>query len=493
MFCRKLSAYAVVMCAWAVSQQASAIEIDICKFSMKTPAVFFSNGVGNTPHQARISLKEASLQLKTGAALVAPEGSVATTELLADSTSFVSLYHANNGAVQDISETLLQKARAEARSEDVTWDHIIALAKGLPAPTIAISQMLSAIASFNADEIRRKALTQVAEESRHDLDTITAYLKSKPGARALVIGHSQGTLYANALYESAIALQAAGWWNLPMTVEESVRVVNVGVAADRVAGQMNPADPPQYVTSSNDLVILGLRGLSAAIDLSPPLPTNNGAHFVTSAPGAGLLGFNVDAIQNHGFVSTYLYDGLSRYPLRTLLRNVLLQWVMGYGSTAAASLEFAIDVRSNKGNRAPNDSTSISPGTPLGSFHAAIPFPTLIWGLGAPKGLSTITGLLQSTSCNLNTSHDLRPDSPKNEALLDPIGADLVVGWSAAPSEPAEIVGARYRTVDVSRRPISDWITVNASRFTNTATGSTVSLFDYDMRLRPGSVHLSTR
>jgi outer membrane protein OmpA-like peptidoglycan-associated protein len=314
----KLALAAAACLLVAADASAAFLNAQLCHITPAKQKLFFSNGVGNTPAQAYVSASTAQellLQTPAGAALLEP-------------SRVSNLYHENNGAAQDVAETLLQKARVETANPNIVWDNLVAVARGaVSAQPISLAQLFKALSDFDAERLKQKSLAQIDAEAAKDVQKVVEYLKSNPESRALVVGHSQGTLYANSLMDHSIRAQAAGIWPIAQgDIAKKIRIVNIGAAASYVAGQAAVDRPPQYVTSSNDKVILGLRGAAAAIGLADPMAANNTAAFVRTPPSASPpLGLDPDYALNHGFVSTYLYDTTSNYPAMRLLEYALLE------------------------------------------------------------------------------------------------------------------------------------------------------------------------
>ena len=96
--------------------------------------------------------------------------------------------------------------------------------------------------------------------SGHDLHTILMQIQSEVTTRKiLLVGHSQGTFYTNALYTYLIS------HGVP---KESIAVYNVATPAYEVAGGGN------YLTSSNDALIQSVTTLAQTLKILLPLPTN---------------------------------------------------------------------------------------------------------------------------------------------------------------------------------------------------------------------------
>ena len=464
---------------------AAPIEFNLCKFQIKPHTLFFSNGVGNSIEQAYGSLNQMH--------------EVLTSQSNVDSGEFVTkdiakiLYHANNGLFQDISETLLQKARAEARDVNVTWDNIVSVANGVSTTlTLGMSQLVMAITGFEFDQLKAKSLAQVDLESKADYSLVMQYLNQNPDSRILLVGHSQGTLYANGVYENAVKDKEAGQAFIGELVADRIRVINVGAAADRVAGQVDPANPPQYVTSKLDSVIFALRGLAASVDLNPPLPTNTDAKFNRSVPG--LLGVDTDSLMNHGFVSTYLYDTSSSYPLQKLLRNAMLEHVKPYGNSIVSSLEVEVDLNAPKAQH-PRYVDSTIMYTPNRTFNLteAYKFSNQYFSIDQDAGITTYKSKFQ-ISCDMAKTLNLRPDHPDSATTRD-ITSDklesIVATISTSLANPISVAAARLRVVPSDGSAPSPWSPIDVTRATQVGVYSlNLPLFSYSEFLRPGSMHM---
>ena len=96
--------------------------------------------------------------------------------------------------------------------------------------------------------------------SDYDFKTILMQVQPEVATRQiLLVGHSQGTLYTNSIYEYLIT------HGVP---EESIAVYNVATPAHNVAGNGS------YLTSSNDSLISALIAFAQKLSAPSPLPPN---------------------------------------------------------------------------------------------------------------------------------------------------------------------------------------------------------------------------
>lgn len=96
--------------------------------------------------------------------------------------------------------------------------------------------------------------------SDYDRDTILLQIYPEITTRKiLLLGHSQGTFYTNALYKYLIKNGVT---------EKSISIYNLATPASFVAGNGN------YLTSANDPLVLKVRELAAASGAKEPLPAN---------------------------------------------------------------------------------------------------------------------------------------------------------------------------------------------------------------------------
>lgn len=228
--------------------------------------IYFGNGVMNTPTDWVASRQE--LQAAIG------------TVHQGVPIKYANAYNPSAGLLHDLRTVFAQKI-----SEDpsLSWRLLASTWLGVASDkgawrlhkikdTIRAIEKKSAALRNNALE---KSYTYVDAKV---IDHVAAFTDDivTHGKRVLVVGHSQGGLYANAAYRLL--------HQNPAIKPGSFAVAGVGTAADFVAG--NGA----YVTSDADMVINALRALVApstlAANLSVPLHIND--------------------LSGHSFIHTYL-------------------------------------------------------------------------------------------------------------------------------------------------------------------------------------------
>lgn len=479
-----------------VAEASAPISYSNCSYTPKPYTVAFSNGVGNTVTQATTSLR-LTMQSMGAPDLYSDGSGVNATEDfsgLVQHEDVILLYHANDGIAQDVSETLLQKAQAEA-STPITWGDIVNVLDGASgALPLSMSQMTEAFRQFYMGEVLKKAAARVATEADDDYQKIRAILKADPGARILIIGHSQGTLYANGVYQRALDNEHLEGWGADGYVQNHIRVVNVGAAADRVAGQLNPTAPPQYVTSSVDAVIGGLRILSSSLGLNQPLDANNSAHFSTNVPGSNYLWgrLSSDLLLNHGYVSTYLSDSSSSHPLQKLLKNVLLEDVEISNVSAGQNIEVEIDIQSDGSGSPGCDSSCIGGAGYGGDFFSALPFYESAQGvrLDPTPGITTYKMSYGFSCAGLRKRLNLRPDHPSSGTRYDLVDQPIATNIIYRPFHTPTLVAARIRVAARDSSSFSEWRPISLSGAAQVGT-STISLplFRYSESITPSGIN----
>src|SRR3989338_7842176 len=120
--------------------------------------------------------------------------------------------------------------------------------------------------------------------SDYDLKTILMQIQPEVATRKiLLVGHSQGTLYANSIYKYLVGNGVPA---------ESIAVYNVATPADKVAGR------GAYLTSSNDSLIRKLADIAKKLRTPSPLSPNiNIPIFQGDMEGA---------YSGHNFIRAYL-------------------------------------------------------------------------------------------------------------------------------------------------------------------------------------------
>ena len=159
------------------------------------------------------------------------------------------------------------------------------------------SQPLTVYSAYNPSHIGglgdlAEALSQMlfSSLSNVDLDSMLRQIAGEDTTQKLVIvGHSQGALYANEIYD-----YVTNHGESP----KSVDVYAVATPASYVAGGGS------YVTSQSDAVIFGLALAAQKSGMPVPLPPNMDT-FVDPATSAGLT-------TTHSFISAYLFSAGDR-------------------------------------------------------------------------------------------------------------------------------------------------------------------------------------
>lgn len=197
-------------------------------------------------------------------------------------------YNPTGGLPSDLAEVLRQKQAEFPGAEVVQMLRFLLLRLSGSLPSDLINQL----GLYWADWLSRNgasynsysdaALGQLVEAVR---------THAVPDRRVLLVPHSQGNLYANRVVE--IITSQAGHAGSGETPEKSIGVVSIATPAAYVAGQRQ--SHRLYLTSSNDLIINGLR--SGAPPVTQPqvvLPPNIDIALSTADPSG------------HGFRETYL-------------------------------------------------------------------------------------------------------------------------------------------------------------------------------------------
>lgn len=159
------------------------------------------------------------------------------------------------------------------------------------------SQPLTVYSAYNQSHIGglgdlAETVAQMLFSSLSDLDLHTM-LRQMAGEdttqKLVVVGHSQGALYANQIYNYVTAHGEA---------PKSVVIYAVATPANYVAGGGS------YVTSQSDAVIFGLTLAAQKAGMPVPLPPNMDT-FVDPATSAGLT-------TTHAFIAAYLFSAGDR-------------------------------------------------------------------------------------------------------------------------------------------------------------------------------------
>lgn len=133
------------------------------------------------------------------------------------------------------------------------------------------------VTGYNVDKIKDSGLVSYSDD---DLKDIVGAIRAKmsENRKILLVPHSQGNLYANAAY----TMLTTGDNAVPTS---AIKIVGIASPAAYVAGNGD------YITSSNDLVISGLRALNFSV-----LDSNF------------TIGYSSDDVLGHNFADIYLNE-----------------------------------------------------------------------------------------------------------------------------------------------------------------------------------------
>lgn len=226
------------------------IKYDICSNGYE---VYHINGIFTDPTGAQANLRELSLRY----------GNTHDGHLIR-----YNLAYNQTQNMLDLRDSFLQVAFAFPGVSYSDW--LYAVWTGVVGGTVTGS-VVKAIANLIAYDIDRPSPYQDA-----DLVSIQAAFNKthKPGARSLIVGHSQGTLYANLLYDRLIKQTTPA----PVPAA-SLGMVFVAAATSAVKGGGS------YVTGTNDSVIntvrtIGDKNTLKATLTNPYIPDTYGHNFI---------------------------------------------------------------------------------------------------------------------------------------------------------------------------------------------------------------------
>jgi hypothetical protein len=118
------------------------------------------------------------------------------------------------------------------------------------------------------------------------------------GDSLLIVAHSQGNLYSNAVAKKLYINYPASF------LDTHFSLVGAGVPSDKMIG-LGGASGPNYVTNFYDSVIDALRVSSAALGLLQPLPANSRGLATGSS-----VNFSTEALQ-HAFLEVYFNENIA--------------------------------------------------------------------------------------------------------------------------------------------------------------------------------------
>ncbi|OLL27770.1 hypothetical protein BTH42_31710 [Burkholderia sp. SRS-W-2-2016] len=198
--------------------------------------------------------------------------------------SYGNSFNPSGGFLADLTTVFQQKLTEDS---SLSWELLVKVFLGLtadinPVVVASVNSLISTVANQSSEELKQQFESEYAYVDDKVLQDVGAYTDDilNHGRRVLVVGHSQGNLYANAAYRLL--------YTNPAITTQSFKVVGVASPADFVAG----GGP--YVTSDKDMVINALRFMVASSTLPANVPVD----------------FNENDISGHNFVATYMNSAL---------------------------------------------------------------------------------------------------------------------------------------------------------------------------------------
>ncbi|KAB0648371.1 hypothetical protein [Burkholderia diffusa] len=193
----------------------------------------------------------------------------------------------SNGFLDDLITVYSQKL---SENPGWTWEMLSRVAGGFAqniAPDVvdAIQSMISTVRDQTSSSLNAKFQSNYSYLDDRVSDAVmqTTDAIVNNGRRVLLVGHSQGNLYANATHRLV--------YKNPKIKPGNLRVVGIANVANYVA------DGGEYVTSNSDLVTKALR-----YAIPQTLPANVD------------VAFNPDDLSGHLLVETYLNPGFAARP-----------------------------------------------------------------------------------------------------------------------------------------------------------------------------------
>jgi hypothetical protein len=213
-----------------------------------------------------------------------------------DEGNVVFFYHESNG-IGDFAETFLQKEKEPAFA-DISF----------AAKATTFLRVITGVADGSALATALLVIAQKAvpaalmadAQSRVDLAVANDVKLAKnvldQGDSLMVVAHSQGNLYSNEVLRQLYATMPAS------QVDNRVAMISAANPARGVVGKGGMAYDYNYVTSTTDLVIDGVRLAALALgQLQPSLPNVTGVN----------LGMSVtDVLVQHSFMGVYFNEAL---------------------------------------------------------------------------------------------------------------------------------------------------------------------------------------
>jgi hypothetical protein len=211
--------------------------------------------------------------------------------------SYGNSFNPSGGFLSDLTTVFQQKLTEDS---SLSWELLVKVFLGLtadinPVVVASVNALISSVANQSSEELKNQFASQYTYVDDKVVQDVAAYTDdiTNHSRRVLVVGHSQGNLYANAAYRLL--------YTNPTITTQSFKVVGVASPADFVAG----GGP--YVTSDKDMVINALRFMVASSTLPANVPVD----------------FNENDISGHNFVATYMNPAL--YARSQIVKMVLSQ------------------------------------------------------------------------------------------------------------------------------------------------------------------------
>jgi hypothetical protein len=220
--------------------------------------VFHINGINTDPFGAQFNLVR----------LAAAYGNAHEGHLI----NYFLAHNRSKGFMGDVQQTWLQILRD---FPSLSWGIVLAVINGFDRPEMTPELMAEIRARFDRLNL------MVPDASGADLLYMQGQVQAQhqTGSKVLFVAHSQGTLFANDLYD---ALSSGSEYTIPAA---SMGIVSVANVTTGVRGAFS-----RYVTNRKDLPVNGLR-----VFVSPEiLPWNVDLPFTLSDPAG------------HNFVAVYL-------------------------------------------------------------------------------------------------------------------------------------------------------------------------------------------
>jgi hypothetical protein len=236
-------------------------------------------------------------------------------------------YNPTGGLPTDVAEVLAQKSVEFPGATIVQMLRYLLINVSGTLPSQLVNELATYWAGWvNGNRSSYNTFEDVA--LRGIVDVVRA--QALPTQRVLLVPHSQGNLYANRVVE-IITTEIAPGWNRVVS-EKSIGILGVATPAAYVAGQRS--SHKMYLTSSNDLIINGLR--NGVPPLTPPstvLAPNITIDLSSSDPSG------------HGFRETYLGTDSGAAAIQGGMHAILTALLSTVPSSDSALALFSADYR----------------------------------------------------------------------------------------------------------------------------------------------------